>query len=49
MTDKHDDQSSVAEVATIIDFKGSLSAKNQFCQENLDRNFPITYLDPQTG
>lgn len=37
------------EVATIIDFKGNKSAKNQFNQENLDRSFPISYMDPATG
>ena len=29
------------EVATIIDFKGSRSAKSQFNQENLDKYLPI--------
>lgn len=43
-------ESDEAEVATIIDFnKGSVSAKNQYAQETLDRNLPITYVDPLTG
>ena len=37
------------EIATIIDFKGTQSAKSQFNSEHLDKHLPITYIDPMTG
>ena len=37
------------EVATIIDFKNSQSAKSQFNSEALEKYLPIQYVDPNTG
>ena len=33
----------------MIDFKGSMSAKSQFNSDNLEKNLPITYVDPVSG
>ena len=42
-------QETISEVATIMDFSGFQSAKNQFNPDSLDRHLPIQYVDPVTG